>query len=372
MTIKKILPPAFNLAKKLMAINNSVYDATISLSGKLSTVQKLYLLAIVVLIFSDSLVFVALLTVLGLTAEFWPLFNRVWHSLAGKAILLLFYAIIANFALAGSASVVNEVVGVSSSHFNYTHNFAILLFLPSWALAMSIIALLLLQIIAPIYFFLLLIARPFGIKGFRITSHQHFQKWTMFIRLILSSILIFNLSLLSNVDSVIEDNFYSSSFFLTNEQPIITPPTLTNNNPTIEDTIVKILTTENKDNVEGLSLITGNKAIKPTIQSANNLDMTTNTDDEKISEREKNIKNEVNNSVKIKTFYSQKIRDLIAHFAYQLEANEKSRCLITNNAHVVELNDYEILQITPDSTMPHGYKFEVKACISPAFPAKTE
>ena len=67
--------------------------------------------------------------------------------------LLLFYAVIANFALAGAASVVNEVVGVSSSHFSYTHNFAILLYLPAWTLAISIIALLLLQIFVPFYLF---------------------------------------------------------------------------------------------------------------------------------------------------------------------------------------------------------------------------
>jgi hypothetical protein len=369
-TTKKILPPAFNLAKKLMTMNNRIYDAILSFAGKLSAVQKLYLLAIVVLIFSDSLVFVAVLTVVGLTAEFWPLFNRVWHSLAGKAVLLLFYAIIANFALAGAASVVNEVVGVSSSHFNYTHNFAILLFLPSWALAMSIIALLLLQIIAPIYLFLLLLAKPFGITGFRITNHQHFQKWTMFIRLILSSILIFNLSLLSNFDTVIENNFDSHSLFRTNEQTNATTPAATNENSVIEDAIDKIITAETKANENGVNLTAKNE-IKQVSKQAIKLNIASDTEGEKISALERNIKNDVENSEKLKSYYSEKTRDLIAHFAYKLEADEKSRCLITNNAHVVELNDYEILQITPDSTMQHGYKFEVKACISPAFPAQS-
>ncbi|QQX78280.1 hypothetical protein JK628_11695 [Shewanella sp. KX20019] len=352
-----------------MSWNNRVYDAIISFAGKLSAVQKLYLLAILVLIFSDRLVFVALLTVVGLTAEFWPLFNRVWHSLAGKAVLLLFYAIIANFALAGAASVVNEVVGVSSSHFNYTHNFAILLFLPSWALAVSIVALLLLQIIAPIYLLLLLIARPFGVKGFRITNHQHFQKWTMFIRLILSSIVIYNLSLLSDVDTVIEDNLDGSALLRTKELPASPSLELTDENTAvaIEDTIDNIMTAEGYDNMGSAQLTSANEAP----ESGNSLDVTSGADDKQMSALAKNIKKDVVNSVKLKTYYSKKTRDLIALFAYQLEADEKSRCLITDNAHVVELNDYEILQITPDSNKKHGYKFEVRTCISPAFPAKS-
>lgn len=355
-----------------MAIYNKAYAVIILLSKKLTSVQKLYLLALAVLIFSDNLVFVAVLTVLGLVAEFWPLFNRVWHSLAGKAILLLFYAIIANFALAGAASVVNEVVGVSASHFNYTHNFAILLFLPSWALAMSIIALLVLQIIAPIYLFLLLIAKPFGIKGFQISSHKHYQKWTMLVRLILSSVLILNLSLLSDVDSVIVDNLNSLSFVRTNKQPIVPASSLPKVNATIEDTIVNIITAESKMNIKGADLATDSKTKNTVKKPIVELDMTTNTDDKEISELEDNIKKDIDYSEKLRQFYSEKTRDLIAHFAYQLEANVNSRCLITDNAHVVELNDYEILQITPNSTMPHGYKFEVKACISPAFPANNE
>jgi len=32
------------------------------------------------------------------------------------------------------------------------------------------------------------------------------------------------------------------------------------------------------------------------------------------------------------------------------------------------LNDYEMLQITPDKKAHYGYRFEVKKCISAAFP----
>ena len=52
---------------------------------------------------------------------------------------------------------------------------------------------------------------------------------------------------------------------------------------------------------------------------------------------------------------------------YHFEADDFSRCAKAENSKVVELNDYEIVEIIPDHTMPYSYKFIVKACESPAF-----
>lgn len=111
----------------------------------LNVAQRCYLFALLALmVFQPEIWIAAIITAIALIIEFWPKFAMAWHTLAGKAIFLLFYAVIANFALAASGSVVNEITGVSASHLSYTHNFAILLYLPIWFVCISILALLLL------------------------------------------------------------------------------------------------------------------------------------------------------------------------------------------------------------------------------------
>lgn len=349
MSKDKLLGPTYSLARYIINMNNRVYDGLLTFISKLSFVQKLYLFAFLLLCFSNSLAIVAAITVVGLLAEFWPLFARVWHSLAGKAVLLLFYAVIANFALAGAASVVNEVVGVSSSHFSYTHNFAILLYLPAWTLAISIIALLLLQIFVPFYLFTLLLLKPFGVDGFNLTNLQHYQKWTMFLRLILSSILLYHLALLSDVDSVIEENLDN-------------PKLLSIQQPSTEEADLEKIILDSLGEADALE----QKIDDDKISTNNNEKQ--NSSNSTLDALEQEINTSVNKSLQLRALYSQKTRELIAHFAYQLEADGKSRCAIANNAHIVELNDYEILEISRDMSKLYGYDFQVKVCQSPAFP----
>jgi 5-methylthioribose kinase len=72
----------------------------------------------------------------------------------------------------------------------------------------------------------------------------------------------------------------------------------------------------------------------------------------------------------IRQYYQQKVREMIAMFAFRLEADSRSRCNKAIDSNVIELNDYEILEITRDKSAKYGYQFEVKKCISPAFPLR--
>ncbi len=310
---------------------NKLSTGVSALSERLTAAQKLYLAAIVILLVSDNLGIVALVTVIALTLEFWPIFDRVWHTLSGKAILLLFYAIIANFAIAGAASVVNEVVGVSTQHFSYTHNFAILLYLPAWVIAMTAIAILLLQVAVPFYLVCLLFLRPFGIKGLRLINHNHFKFTTMLVRLFLASIVLYHLMLIAGFDSELDDDLSIPADMViidTAEQPV---------NKLADAESPSIANTKEDEVRVALPLVKG-------------------------SAQEDTYSH-------VRKDYESKVRSLIAHFAYHLEADTRSRCLLTSGTNVVELNDYEILQISPDKSEPYGFKFEVKKCISPAFPA---
>jgi hypothetical protein len=66
--------------------------------------------------------------------------------------------------------------------------------------------------------------------------------------------------------------------------------------------------------------------------------------------------------------YDKRIKNILAYFIYENEADSRSRCEHTQGSRVIELNDYEILEIikletTQDET---SYSYQVKPCISAA------
>ena len=305
------------------------FSASEKILTKLTLPQKLYLVASFLILSDSSLGLAAIITVIALTLEFWPLFDRVWNSLAGKTVLLLFYAIIANFAIAGAASVVNEVVGVSSLHLSYTHNFAILLYLPAWGIAVSATALLILQVIVPVYLIFLLLLKPFGVKGIQLLNHTHYKFTTMFLRLILAMVVLYHLALIVNVDK-----------FLTEDLAI---PESAEINKLKEDQSVIMKDLDSEDIKIANANI--NFSLDDTQQD---IEEDTSYDD-------------------VRENYEFFVRELIAEFAYSLESDSRSRCYITPGSNVIELNDYEILEIAPDDNQAYGFSFIVKKCISPAF-----
>ncbi|NRA85038.1 MAG: hypothetical protein HRU22_15110 [Gammaproteobacteria bacterium] len=132
--------------------------------GRLNISQTLFLIATLMLMFADDWTVACLPIMLALALEFWPKFVLLWHTLPGKGLLLFFYAIMANFTLDNAATVINEITGVSAAQLPYSHNFAILLYLPLWLIGFTIIALLLVQMILPFYLFIYLFICVVGIK----------------------------------------------------------------------------------------------------------------------------------------------------------------------------------------------------------------
>ena len=108
------------LQKKLQPLKADIDKHIKPIWFSLSTAQKLYLAALISVIFFKSWSLCALLTMTALVIEFWPKFNKLWHSLAGKALILVFYATIANFVLANASSIVNDVTHVSAANMSYT------------------------------------------------------------------------------------------------------------------------------------------------------------------------------------------------------------------------------------------------------------
>lgn len=302
----------------------------------LSLSEKLYVLAAISwFVFSGDIIATTILTFIAITLEFWPRFNKWWDSLAGKAVILLFYGTLTNFALASASSLVNSVATVPASHFDYTHNFALLLMLPFWFIATSFMALLAFQAIAPFYLFLLVILKPFGISKVRLLSKSEHPVFTNLLRFSLSMVLFYQ------VVELLDSQAHSNNPYVQNnwQQNAQTKPDGST------DKVTAAVTTKDKveepETIEPLQLTFG--------ESGESFASTTI-------------------DLNISNGYQSMIRSGIAHFAFYLEADEYSRCKKQAKSRVVELNDYEILEITRNKKAEYGFDFVVKKCISPAFP----
>lgn len=293
---------------------------TASFWQSLSNAEKLYCCSLLLLIIPlGGYVLASILTLIGLTIEFWPRFADAWESLAGKAVILLFYASITNFALVSSATIVNEVTGVSATHFNYTHNFALLLILPVWMISISLAALLLFQIIMPFYLIALIMLKPFGIKLVRLLSKSEHPVLTNSIRFVASFAIISQLFILIDGEQQINQAFAD-----------------------VDENNSAVQTIEQKEpEIHQLSLGIQDSA----------------ADDANII------------NIDINGGYGGLVKSLVAMFAFRFEADTFSRCESPEGTKSVELNDYEVLQINKEKEAKYGYSFSVKRCVSPAFPA---
>jgi hypothetical protein len=269
--------------------------------------------------------------IMGLCYEFWPRFSRFWEHLLGKAAVLFFYAIIANFALAHSSGLVNGVTGVSASVTPYSHNFALILVLPTWFFIVSLITLVMLQALLPFYLILLVILKPFGVHGLWHKPEYQYVLSTAILRYVWLLILFINFSVLAAKVGVI-----------TKDTPLLGA----------SYTVAAQGFFETKDDVDptrAAEIEASHQALQQEIQRNTN------------------------------SFRTAQKR-LLAEFIFNNEADNLSRCAHPESARVVEINDFEILTVTPvaidkeeeqllaeQGRVPIPYKFEVVACQSAAF-----
>ncbi|MBV7316505.1 hypothetical protein [Shewanella sp. NIFS-20-20] len=298
----------------------------------------------------------ALLIVIGLIIESWPIFTRMWHSLGGKAIILLFYAIIANFALAHTAAVVNEVVGVSAAYLDYTHNFALLLYLPGWFVFISLLALLALAIIAPCYMVIVFLLRHLGMFNRLEFVHKKFAIRKALLRAFLALVLLYEVSDVINFERAmgLDSEFDLGNTVNDNHDaaPLLSKATEAlgvTTAATIPDTVA--------DSQADTAAIIASKS-----ESASQLDTTP------VSPSSIATPVSADNDDYIDDDYHQLIREWLAWFSYAYDADSRSRCTKSEQTNVVDLNAFEILTITPDSQAQYGYRYGVEVCHSPAFP----
>ncbi|MCL1067709.1 hypothetical protein L2735_12995 [Shewanella olleyana] len=377
--------------------------------NKLTVAQKLYFIAFILMFTTEGVTLVGIIAMIAMMIEFWPLFTKTWHSLAGKAFLLLFYAIIANFSLVWAASVVNEVSGVDADHLTYTHNLVILLYMPVWFVLVSGVALMLLQAVIPIYFVLMPLLNLLGVKSIRFTNSEYYRKRTILLRMILAYVVLANLYLLSDIENTFEASDPRAKMIKLLEQETGQKPEDINAGlQKLSAVGAKIAEANTEVDAEGeIEVISADEnndkaslSSKEPMPAADSVTSNSNEDTHPdiAASTQKVIEGAVQQSIKqvqqnnttrlsvgadeaaerrydiIRESYRLMVRMTIANFIYYFEGNQFSRCESQVNSKVVELNDYEILEITPTNAdeSRYGYDFLVKTCVSPAFPAKGE
>ncbi|QSX41521.1 hypothetical protein [Shewanella cyperi] len=321
----------------------------------LNFAQRCYLLATLLFLLEAVMVadrvnwFTGALTLLvlaGLASEFWPRFLHVWHSLPGKAFILLFYAVVANFALGNAAGMVNDITGVSAASLPYSHNFAILLSLPGWFFMTSLLVLLFVQVAMPFYLLLLLLLKPFGLHGLWHPPHYRFVFTTALVRYVWSFALLIQLLMLGAATGVAAD---AGAF----------------GRGVYDEILAELEESGNKAKQKKADSGQGDEEAKAELvqDTQGNVGIHIVSEGETTSVVSMPVEDMQNRANR----YHSLQQSALALFIFQFEADGRSRCEHAEGSKIVELNDYEILEILPDQSQPQGYSYRVRSCISAAF-----
>lgn len=325
--LTNLLKVPTSIWQQVKAPFSKVFNTLNSWINHLNLPQRLYVIALILMLFSErNWPIICLLVLVALGLEFWPRFTNIWHSLLGKSCLLFVYALVANFALATAASVVNDITGVAAEHLPYSHNFAILIYLPVWIVGFTFLALLVIQLLSPLYIIAILLLKPFGIQAVKILSQSSFPVLTTIVRMGLSAVILVQL-MIYNEGDVTE---------LSNK---------------VNSTIAPVIAAADGKVIE---------------QPSNNVSRDVKGEEFKAAVDnqffEVTIRQEGDNVQTIIDQYHHYALLALNHFIFNLEADVQSRCQVVPPGRVVELNDYEMLEITQESSQPYGFSYAVKPC----------
>lgn len=271
----------------------------------------------------------AVLLLLATAKEMWQRFTIWWHSLLGKACILTFYAVVLNFSFAYAESIVNGVIGVRPNIVPYSVNLAALLLAPAWALIGSMLTLQFYSALHLLKVMLLLMLHPVGVRSKHLLDDEVFPIWTLVARIVylpvVTVILVFTLV----------------SYFSGHPEQILSWGETTEQSQALA-----------KQELEKLKQ--SNAAAEESKQGPQT----------KVPEFQIFIDE---SGLKFPTMLW--LNKMVAYFNYHIESMGASSCKLTPPEHLVHINDYEVLVITPDASQPVGYSYKVRICDSPAFPA---
>ena len=328
---------------------------------KLHANQKIYVVALGLLIAyadeiftgqEDYISVVGCIALIAMARELWSLFTKIWDTMFGKSIVLVMYAIVANFTLSLSAQKINIIVGVAPSELIYTQGLTTLMMLPFWILLLSVLALTFVFVGAQfksLFFGLLRILRLHHIKP---ENKEHFSGIFLLIRLIILPLVIMTLAQ--------GLTWYSQKIHIQN----------------LSFDITDLLSKEQKINLEAEK-----HDAKKELSAELEAEFGTELDSSAITVIESQLEvSEEDVAAAVKEIAPEEAKvfrlggdiDLssseltlfdraIASFVYHFEAFEFSRCKIAKTERAVPLNENDILVVEKDNS-DIGFKFSARLC----------
>jgi hypothetical protein len=292
----------------------------------------------------------ALSLLYAVTLDMWQGFLRIWNSLAGKAVIIVFYAILGNFCFAMAESQVNNLIGIRTDVVPFTVNLAVLLLAPIWSFGLSLVVLTIYTILHTCKIMLLLLLRPLGVRSHHILGDEAYPVKTLLARIVYLPVFMSCLAVLPTA--------YLAGDSTELEQMFSSEPTVISVKP--EDGVDKTVAAAEQD-ANNAQHSAEQAAAGATTDSNPNADQLTGPAVAAGNNR-KNSSNllEFNGNISLSTI--PWLNRTLAGFLYQIESMGRSSCVMSGQEHLVHINDYEVLVITPDKKAETGYQYQVRLC----------
>lgn len=283
----------------------------------------------------------ALALLYAVTMDMWQGFLRIWNSLAGKAVIIVFYAILGNFCFAMAESQVNNLIGIRTDVVPYTVNLAVLLSAPIWSFGLSLIVLTIYTMLHTVKVFLLLLLRPIGVRSHHILGDEAYPIKTLLARIIylpvfMSCLAVLPSAYLAGDSSQLQHLFDDEPTIISVKQDDETQAK--NHNPS--DETGQDVSPQEADHTT-LESSASKKSAAPAI-----------------SRTPQGITMDLSNGFPTILWLNR----TLASFLYQIESMGRSSCQMSGAEHLVHINDYEVLVITPDQKAESGYQYQVRLC----------
>lgn len=306
----------------------------------LNNAQKFYTVSclLALLNFVSAFQVEFLLTLLGfcvvtaLIIDIWNVFEHLWHKLAGKTFLIAIYLGLANYCYALSQSQVNSLIGIRADLVPHSVHLNLFLMAPLWSFGLAFVVLVFYTSYHTIKGFLMLLLRPIGVRSHHLSDEVH-PVLFLVIRIFMLPVVIVYLGIAMSGYIVGGD---------------------------LTDTDVNLI-----DGQHGAPLRIETK-LAPTEQSAATPDNTAHAERKSVT-----LFGQPTSQDPLSYLATPNlpwIDHIVAGFLYHVESMGRSNCQQQGDEHVVYINDYEILVITPNNSEKSGYQFTIRACNSKFVP----
>lgn len=279
-----------------------------------------------------------LLTALGvcvvsaLIIDIWNVFEHLWHKLAGKTFLIAIYLGLANYCYALSQSQINSLVGIRPDLVPHTVHLNLFLMAPLWSFGLAFVILVFYTSYHTLKGFLMLLLRPIGVRSHHLSDEVH-PVLFLLIRIFMLPVVIVYLGIAMS-GYIVGGDLTDTDVNLIDGQ---------NGAPLRIET--KLTPTDDPAVSEELAAQPKRKSVTLFGQPANPDPLSY-----------------------LATPNLPWIDHIVAGFLYHVESMGRSNCQQQGDEHVVYINDYEILVITPNSAEKSGYQFTIRACNSKFVP----